>query len=355
MSSLSFAPSPKLRFALTGVFGAPEVSLPWMDRFLEPDELLLVQALAAAGPLTPPAAAGAIAAGSARHVGPSFFDRCERRGIIDRPTPEVIALADFATRFDIWCLFEGWMDLPQGACEALAAWRLGLYVDDKRQQVERLVAGGGSEPGLENAEYLLLHEAEALIGRAAHVYLWPCDCRALFGRCDKPTTVCLRFENDRDLGWEISRERAIAVLREADAAGLTHTGETAPLEATGYQPIEQGAICNCCADCCFPHLAGEALGAVKVWPRARYIARRDPDVCTLCGRCARRCPFGAVSAVRRRRSTSVGDAASGEATVSRTRSRHVVSIAFDEAGCRGCGLCATGCPERAIAMEPLEA
>ena len=146
---------------------------------------------------------------------------------------------------------------------------LARYVDDKRAQVASLLAGEEPAPHLENAEYLLLDEAEAVLARAGHVYLWPCDCRSLMERCRKPSLVCLRFENDRGLGWEISQERALAVLRDADRHGLMHTGEV----TVGDEPLTRGAICNCCADCCFPQLAGEALGAARLWPRVRYVAR----------------------------------------------------------------------------------
>ena len=278
-----------LREALTGAFGAPELVLPWIDRLLEPDELRLVAALAAAGVLTLPAAAAALG----RPVSPEFFERAVRRGVIDRPTPDVVVLADFARRLEIWTLFEGWKDLPGEVRRALGDWQLARYIGDKRPQVESLLAGEQPQPGLENAEYLLLHEAEALVTRAAHVYLWPCDCRAVMERCRKPSLVCLRFDNDRGLGWEISHERAVAVLRDADRHGLMHTGEVGA--ADDDAPLTAGAICNCCADCCFPQLAGEALGATRLWPRARYVATRDPALCSLCGRCARRCPFGAFS------------------------------------------------------------
>ena len=175
------------------------------------------------------------------------------------------------------------------------------------------------------------------MARAAHVYLWPCDCRAAMERCRKPSLVCLRFDNDRGLGWEISHERALAVLRDADRHGLMHTGEVA---AAADEPLTAGAICNCCADCCFPQLAGAALGAARLWPRSRYVARRDPQTCTLCGRCARRCPFGAFT---------VGQGGQG----ARAAARRLLSVAFREDLCRGCGLCATGCPEGAITMEAL--
>jgi ferredoxin len=319
------------RAALTGTFGVPAFALPWIDRLLEPTELRLVAALAG-GPLTIPEAAGALGVA----VSPSFFERAVRRGIVDRPTPEVVALADFATRLEIWTLFEGWKDLPADVRRALAEWRLARYIKEKRPQVEDLLAGERPWPGLENAEYLLLAEAEALLARA---YLWPCDCRALMEGCHKPSLVCLRFDNDRGLGWEISHERAAAVLRDADRHGLMHTGEVG---AGGDQtPLTSGAICNCCADCCFPQLAGQALGATRLWPRVRYIAVRDAARCGGCGRCARRCPFGAFAVARGRRGSK------------RVVTGGSLDVTFNEELCRGCGLCATGCPDGAIAMAAL--
>lgn len=88
-------------------------------------------------------------------------------------------------------------------------------------------------------------------------------------------------------------------------------------------------VCNCCTDCCFPHLAAERLGVAAVWPRRRHRAVVAAAACTLCGRCVKRCPFGALS---------LGDELKAHSGL-----------------CRGCGLCATGCPEGALAMEPLVA
>ena len=156
--------------------------------------------------------------------------------------------------------------------------------------------------------YLLLPEAEAVIAAEEHVYLWPCDCRAIVGSCDKPVDVCLRFDNERGLGQEISRELALEILHEADAAGLMHT------DYLGRSAGDTHAICNCCTDCCFPHLAVV-----------------DLEECTRCGICALRCPFDAVTM-----------SADDEPVV-------------EAAACRGCDLCPTGCPAEVIAMRPLGA
>ena len=94
---------------------------------------------------------------------------------------------------------------------------------------------------------------------------------------------------------------------------------------------DTSSICNCCTDCCYPHLAAERLEVSDAWPVRRYVARIDMDLCKTCGRCGLRCPF--------------------EAIVCSTGGRP----AFDAALCRGCGLCATGCSADAIELLPLAA
>jgi Pyruvate/2-oxoacid:ferredoxin oxidoreductase delta subunit len=163
----------------------------------------------------------------------------------------------------------------------------------------------------------------AIINAQDHVYLWPCDCRSIVSRCRKPMDACLRFDNDRGLGWEISRERALDVLRAADKAGLMHTADVRD------DPAGVSSVCNCCTDCCFPHLAADRLGVSEAWPVRRHVARIDVEACTACGRCGLRCPF--------------------EAIVCRSDGRPK----FDAVRCRGCGLCATGCSADAIELFPV--
>ena len=235
------------------------------------------------------------------------------------------APSSFADRLDICAMFEGWRDIPGDVRRRLADWATDDYAASVHDDLEALKSGNPGGSREIDYTYLLLPEAEAVIAAEEHVYLWPCDCRAIVGSCDKPLDVCLRFDNERELEREISREQALEILRMADAAGLMHT------DYLGRSAGDTHAICNCCTDCCFPHRAAARLEAESVWPRRRHLAVVDREECTQCGDCVERCPFGAAT-------MSADDEPLVEA-----------------AECRGCGLCSTGCPAEAIAMRPLAA
>ena len=305
---------------VSAAVGAPDFILPWLDRFYDAEDAELIAAAASTG------GAGAVtmfAAGDAARL-----ERAVRRAVLDRDEAGVYAPASFHDRLEFWAMFEGWKDVPADVHRQLAEWDVEFYAERIRPGVEA-VRDGVTPADPADAQgaytYVLVDEAEAILAAQAHVYLWPCDCRSIVGACRKPMYACLRFDNDRGVGWEISRERASAILRQTDKAGLMHTAD--------YRgdPATAGAICNCCTDCCYPHLATDRLGTSDVWPVRRYLAAIDEDACTACGTCSRRCPFGAI--------TSGAD----------KRPR------LEPSACRGCGVCATGCKDAAIAMRPLGA
>ena len=258
----------------------------------------------------------------------SLFDNT----VLNRVERLYYRVADFHTRYDIWALFESWQDIPDDVRQAINRWELSFYQSRHRHLIEALRQADPRDPTERWPEYLLLHEAEALIEDVAHVYLWPCNCRAMMGSCRKPIYTCLRFSNNRDLGWEVSKHRAKEIMREANRKGLMQSGEISimPDGTVG------GALCNCCADCCFPHLLAEGLHAEKLWPLTRYQARVNEACCTACGRCVRRCPFDAIALDKP------------------DNNPENASISIDPELCRGCGVCSTGCKEEAIAMVKLE-
>jgi Pyruvate/2-oxoacid:ferredoxin oxidoreductase delta subunit len=297
--------------AAAAAVGAPDLILPWLDRFYDDGDVELL--LAAGEP-----------AGLA-DVGAERLARAMRRAVLDRDEAGAYAPASFRDRLEIWAMLEGWKDIPPAVHRELAEWEVENYTASIRDGLEALKDGRPADSDQAGYTYLLLAEAEEVIASEEHVYLFPCDCRAIIGKCRKPVNVCLRFENDRDLGWEISTERAIEIVRAADRAGLMHTDLIRPRAGDPH------AICNCCTDCCFPHLATERLGTGDVWPERRHVAAIDEDTCEPCGRCARRCPFAAITA------DSVG------------------KPTLEPAACRGCGLCSTTCPTGSIAIQPLAA
>ncbi len=236
------------------IVGAPDFVLPWLDRFYDPADADLVAALGD-GPRT--SSALAVALGVPEHDIRPLLTRAHRRYVVDL-TDDVAAASSFADRSALWAQFEGWKDVPDTVRAHVVEWWLDVYTESVRDALTKL-RDGHPDPGRDaDYAYLQLAEAEDLVRSQEHVYLWPCDCRTLKGACDQSVYNCIRFANDRDIGWEISAERAIEILHEADAAGLTHTdyvglgGESDP-----------HAICNCCTDCCQPHLAAERLGSER--------------------------------------------------------------------------------------------
>ena len=302
--------TPGLR-ALAETVGAPDFVLPWLDRFYDQGDVDVV--LAAGGGDARRADDGLARFGEAQ------LDRAVRRAVLDRDEAGVHAPADFHARLEIWAMFEGWKDVPLAVHRRLADWEVDSYATRIRPDVEATRDGHPGDSYEARYAYVLLDEAEAIIDAQDHIYLWPCDCRSIVCQCRKPMDVCLRFENDRGLGWEISRERALDVLRAADKAGLMHTADVRD------DPAGTSSICNCCTDCCFPHLAADRLGVSDGVARAP--ARRRASTWTS----ARTAAAAACAAPSR--PSSAGSDGRPE---------------FDAALCRGCGLCATGCSADAI-------
>ena len=296
--------------AVAALIGAPDLILPWLDRFYDADDADLL--LAAGG-------------GSLLGASEERLARAVRRAVLDVDDTGVHSPADFHERLEIWAMFEGWKDVPLAIHRELADWDVDSYAEKIREDVEAVRDGHPGDSYEARYSYVLLDEAEAIVAAQDRVYLWPCDCRSIVSKCRKLKDVCLRFSNDRGLGWEISRERAVAILRATDKAGLMHTADVQDDVA------RTSSICNCCTDCCYPHLASERLEAREVWPVRRHVAHIDMDLCKNCGRCGLRCPF--------------------EAIVCSSDGRP----AFDAGLCRGCGLCATGCSADAIGLLPLTA
>jgi len=188
----------------------------------------------------------------------------------------------------------------------------------------RTVPVGESIP--HQREVMPYEQAELLLQGHERFRVNPCICREkerLLGKgCNKPLETCLAFGSAADyygrlgIGRTIDREEALAILQQADEAGLV-------LQPGNSQ--RAGFICCCCGDCC------GVLRLAKRHPRpatilvSPFFVEVDAQLCSACGDCEFRCQMEAIAVEN------------GHATVDRDR-------------CIGCGLCVTTCSEEAVTL-----
>lgn len=316
-------------------FGVWEEARPYLSLIVDEQEMRLVVAMQGRS-ITAEQAAELLDISS--QAASDLLERAYRRCVLHRKAEGeavVYTAADFYARLDHFAKFEGWDDLPAEARRLLDQRFLDAFIERHRESVALKMQGLAAENALPNDTVLLLHEVEAMIDAATDIAVQPCDCRRLGQNCNKPVETCIALDEgarallERGQGRRISREEARQIVRRADLKGLMHTGDSA------WQERGLHAICNCCADDCYPFRAAQALGSQGVWPKSRYVASYRADLCRACGACVRRCHFGAFYF-------------SGETVM--VAGRETPAVAFDPSKCWGCGLCANTCTEFAITM-----
>jgi Pyruvate/2-oxoacid:ferredoxin oxidoreductase delta subunit len=123
---------------------------------------------------------------------------------------------------------------------------------------------------------------------------------------------------DLDDFHTMAKSEALELLRSCEDRGLMHSIWT-------FKTPFTAAICNCnlASGCMAMKLT--AGYDVKVMWRGEDVAVLDAEKCTACGRCAKRCPFDAISS-----------------------KPGVVTIPADK--CWGCGICRSACAQQAIVL-----
>ncbi|MBN1180252.1 MAG: 4Fe-4S binding protein, partial [Anaerolineae bacterium] len=244
--------------------------------------------------------------------------------------PDRYKAGTFYRRLDPLAMYEGWGDVPADARDAVIEWQLQEFIDIWQDAITAMLENPDARVRVPNRDYMLLEEALDMVDAADDFVVVPCDCRAIVRACDRPLDVCVRLNRGATMtlehghGRRVTKDEMKRIVIDADRAGLMHTGNRFWKE-TG----EVFGFCNCCACDCYPIRAGIKLDMWQAWPRIYYVAERDLDTCIQCGTCAERCHFGAFYK---------DDAG---------------AVLFDAGKCRGCGICATACPEAAITMRPL--
>lgn len=179
---------------------------------------------------------------------------------------------------------------------------------------------------LEAKTNILDYESVAeMIKGASNIAVTPCTCRLSMHNCERPLEVCIQVNRAADYtlargtGRQLTKDEALAMLRECEEAGLIHV--------TMNRHDRHNFICNCCP-CCCQALPVLIEGGVKVVDPSRFQAMIDAEACSGCGLCQERCYFGAIAW------------SDGEGSPSRV----------EAAKCMGCGLCLVTCPEEAISL-----
>lgn len=173
----------------------------------------------------------------------------------------------------------------------------------------------------ELARDLLLHSP-------TEVALYECGCRASAKNPCQPTRVCMVIGRPfaeacvvmhPDKSHHASTEEALRVLREEEERGHMHTA--------WFKDVALGrfyAICNCCKCCCAGLQAMNEFGMRTIAPSG-YSARFEEDRCKSCGKCAKACPFGAITFVEKK-------------------------VHFNYDRCMGCGICSSTCAQHAWSL-----
>ena len=170
---------------------------------------------------------------------------------------------------------------------------------------------------------------EEVIQKAKVIALVHCPCRTMARlkgneRCDHSLENCIKYDElaeyviEKGIGREITKQRALEIIRKSEEAGLVHLVDNA------REGIKH--TCNCCGCCCW------SVGTIrrKKIPRdvlmATYFLREtDQEKCTGCGQCVDICPVQVIKM-------------EGDFPV------------VDKEWCIGCGVCAVPCPSSAVKL-----
>ncbi|MCP4542860.1 MAG: hypothetical protein GY832_37545, partial [Chloroflexi bacterium] len=275
------------------VFGVWQAARPYISMMVDEQEMQLIVGMQ--GRVMTPAEVAELLEITPAQAS-EFLERCYSRCLVNKTLENEITMytpTDFGVRLDHFAKFENWDDIPAAGRQAIDCSFLDEFIAKNRPNVERKMQGLSTEGALTNDAVMLLSEVEEMIEAATHIVVQPCDCRRLGQNCKRPVETCLFMDEialaalDRGHGRPLTREQAKKLARRADKKGLMHTADSE------WQTRGLDVICNCCACDCYPFRAAQELGSQGVWPRSRYIAIHDRELCDLCGACVKRCHFEA--------------------------------------------------------------
>jgi ferredoxin len=180
-----------------------------------------------------------------------------------------------------------------------------------------------------------IEDCELVLGIASSITVIPCICR-MHEPGRTADEVCMLVTSspvngvlqagfsDYDDGPQLDDfhtmtvPEAMQLLRECEDRGLLHSIWT-------FKTPFTAAICNCNLSSGCMAMKLTAGYDVKVMWRGEDVAVLDAERCTGCGRCAKRCPFDAISL-------------------------RPGAVKIPAEGCWGCGICRSACAQQAIGL-----
>ena len=164
----------------------------------------------------------------------------------------------------------------------------------KTDQMRHIPLGSAVKSLSDVAPY---NDVRALIKDQDFIAVMQCVCRkqqGLLGReCSHPHhEVCIGFGDfgryyvDSGMGRRIDLDEALKILELAEEEGLVFS-------VSNSQKVD--AICCCCSCCCPTIKYAKMMARPADLIKSHYLAKIDPDLCTVCGACAERCPMDAIN------------------------------------------------------------
>lgn len=199
------------------------------------------------------------------------------------------------------------------------------FMSTKINQLRTIPVEKSIEPQHNIATYDILRE---LIKEAENISVEDCICKKgkeLLGNPCKQTKTrehCFTFNSSainavyRGYGRLISKEEALKIIERAQEDGLI-------IQPTNSQ--KPNYVCCCCGCCCDLLINLKKLEKPWEFIYSNYLAEVDPDLCSGCKTCLRRCQMDAIL---------ITD--------------DIASVNLER--CIGCGNCVVSCPEHAISL-----
>jgi ferredoxin len=204
-------------------------------------------------------------------------------------------------------------------------------VFQKTTQIGRALVHEEHLPQDTHTEILDYERATHIVSTAKMVALSSCACRHkmhhLDKACDAPIDVCLSMNGAAEIlvrnghAREISVEEGLKILQECKDLGLVQTGDNVQSEVS--------YICNCCSCCCGMLDAINTFNIQNAIVSSNYIMS-VLDNCKGCGVCISRCPIKAIE------------------LYTNNENKKLAKCVEDR--CIGCGVCIPSCSFEAMEM-----